>query len=293
MNPLSAHLHAMGLLLWAAQSLSEDGAPPDPKDPPGTERRFFQRTIDFWKTGPRKEALPPGTESALERTRETIWAEPIRQPDGRTSIYVPPKAVLDFLENPTPENLKGYLDWKRARAEKLRRAMELLEEYRASEDAEKTKGESSTGTPAGLAGTDVPPAPPVQVARPADDHGKRTSSPQSRDPKAVQVTYFHGKGCPHCTKQDRFLADWLARHPEASVRVLELGESPELWLRHRIRGTPSLLLEARESEHGVLLEGLSDPTRLDQGLGDLQRQGKGTTEPLLPKDGALPGNSRK
>ena len=60
----------------------------------------------------------------------SIWAEPTRLPDGRYGIYVPPPAVLAFLENPTEETLQGYLSWRRERAAKLSRAMALLESHR-------------------------------------------------------------------------------------------------------------------------------------------------------------------
>jgi hypothetical protein len=268
-------LHALGLLLWAAQSPPEGSAPPGSQAEADSGNRFFRMTIDFWKTGPRKETPAPRSELAPERARETIWAEPIRQPDGSYSLYVPPKPVLAFLENPTPESLKGYLDWKRARAEKLRRAMELLEDYRAKEEALKLEKDGNAKTVPDAAGTEPPS---VIRAAPANVDAAKPATPPGVPPRApILVTYFHGKGCPHCTKQDRILAEWLARHPEASVRVLELGESPELWLRHRVRGTPSLLFG--EGDDGVLLEGLSEAARLDQALLELERPRRGIESP--------------
>jgi hypothetical protein len=237
-------LHAFGLLLWAAQSAP--ASPSEKSDASDPGARFFQMTIDFWKSGPRT-AGPRRPESAIEPLRESIWAEPVRQPDGRFSIYVPPKAVLDFLENPTPESLKGYLDWKRARAEKLRRALELLAEHQAQQEA-----------------PSPPPAPPGVAPAPSVRSETQDSAPK------VTLTYFHGKGCPHCATQDGTLARWLAAHPEASVRVLELGESPELWLKYRVRGTPSLLLRLPSMDAEVLLEGISDEARLDQALGSIR-----------------------
>lgn len=289
MGPLLVHLHALCLLLQAAQASGERASENRAEDR-GAETRFFQMTIDFWKTGPKKDARPTKTETAFPPSRETIWAEPIRQPDGRYSVYLPPKAVLDFLEDPTPENLKAYLDWKRARAEKLQRAMELLEKYRAEEAALKSKGNpsddsSDAPTSVGIVGI------PSPVPGPSVDSRKVLASVPLPGPKAIQITYFHSKGCPHCTKQDRVLAEWLAEHPDVTVRVLELGESPELWLKHRVRGTPSLLLSDGSNERGVLLEGLSAAARLDQALSSLRRPGQDA--PQSPQDPAPSKDVRK
>jgi hypothetical protein len=250
-------LPTLTLLLWAAQAASGGSAP----DEAASETRFFPATIDFWKSGPK---IPAGTAPYLE----SIWAEPVREPDGRFSIYVPPKLVLDFLENPTPENLKGYLDWKRARTLKLRKALELLREHasRESESGPAADPSASLSAPA-----PAPSRPPAALPR-------------------VEVIYFHGKGCPHCTEQDPVLAGWLLGHPEASVRVLERGESPELWLRYRVRGTPSLLLSDASGDAGILLEGLSDGARLDRALGSLRGHARppGPSSPeVLPPESSL------
>jgi len=240
-------LPALVLVLLAAQATvpgAEDGA--------ASETRFFPRTIDFWKSGPRAPAPRADAAPGPAMLRESIWAEPVRQPDGRFAITVPPKPVLDFLEDPTPESLKGYLDWKRARAQKLKKALELLGEVQVRAESGREK--------------ESPPADPPASAPPAP-------------PSKVELTYFHGKACPHSTKQDPILAGWLSAHPEASMRVLELGESPELWLKHRVRGTPSLLLSEGSVEPGILLEGFSDRARLDRALDSLRTRPR---QPTIP-----------
>jgi hypothetical protein len=82
---------------------------------------FSQKAVSFWReeTPARTAATSPG---------ESIWAEPIRLPDGRFSTYVPPRQVLEFLENPTRENARKYLDWQSERMEKIRKAATILSE---------------------------------------------------------------------------------------------------------------------------------------------------------------------
>lgn len=51
----------------------------------------------------------------------------------------PPKIVLDFLENPTPETARRYLEWNKERAEKIDKAMALLEQIRQQKIKNKLK----------------------------------------------------------------------------------------------------------------------------------------------------------
>lgn len=226
--------------------------------------RFFPEPVDFWRSGlskerRRAEAGPEGKEIL----RESIWAEPAKLPDGRTAIYVPPKAVLDFLENPTVESLKGYLEWKRARAEKLAKALRLLEEERAREAARRLRLELKPP------GVPPPTEPDEREADPAPAP-LPPSAGAIPAPGTLLLTYFHRKGCPPCERQDVVLARWLGAHPEVRLKVLEWGESPELWRAHGIEGTPSLLFEFEDSrtKRVTLVRGLADGTRLDRALAE-------------------------
>lgn len=89
---------------------------------PQADRAFFtHHRVDFWKDGSaeRKPASNPN---------ESIWAEPVRLPDGRFTTYLPPRPVLEFLENPTRENAAKYLEWQSERMGKMRKAASLLAE---------------------------------------------------------------------------------------------------------------------------------------------------------------------
>ncbi len=83
---------------------------------------FTQKRVDFWRDGGAAKTAPTPAVS------ESIWAEPIRLPDGRFTTFVPPRQVLEFLENPTRENARKYLQWQSQRMDKMRKAAAVLAE---------------------------------------------------------------------------------------------------------------------------------------------------------------------
>ena len=87
---------------------------------------FQYDRIDFFERIDTQEKV---SQSETKQSPETIvdeWAEPIISPSGRVSIYMPPKEVRDFLENPEPQNAKAYLAWNLRRIKKFILAQELL-----------------------------------------------------------------------------------------------------------------------------------------------------------------------
>jgi hypothetical protein len=106
--------------------------------------RFFdQKAVDFWGNG-----SPARTGPAAPS--ESIWAEPIRLPDGRTTTYLPPRPVLEFLENPTRENARKYLDWQAERMERMRKAAALLAELQREKSPKPREGDIVSGAPVTL-----------------------------------------------------------------------------------------------------------------------------------------------
>ena len=90
---------------------------------------FQYDRVDFFERQEfqRKTAVLQEPDSHPE-TIEDEWAEPIVSPSGKVSIYLPPKKVRDFLDNPNPENAKGYLEWNLKRINKLTLSQRLLSE---------------------------------------------------------------------------------------------------------------------------------------------------------------------
>ena len=173
---------------------AQDKGAKEPQEAPS--RRFFDHPVDLWKTDRKSTSLSPGIEpeDAPARTRVSIWAEPIRMPDGRFSIYVPPKQVLEFLEDPTPKTLQAYLAWKKARAEKLRRAMALLREWKMAQRTKNAPTPAASAVPlrSGVSPNGRATATPTKVDSrppilPEDPEGKALGD-------VVHITYFHQHG---------------------------------------------------------------------------------------------------
>ena len=214
-----------------------------PAEKPGNEAgRYFARPLDLWKAGlsfgpapqPSIEADPLPSRVAL---RESVWAQPIRTPDGTWMIYVPPKQVLDFLESPSEETAKSYLHWKQVQAEKLKKAMELLAQVKD-------------------------PAAAGPAAEAASPTAAAEISSTSRD-RPYRITYFKRPSCPHCVSQDVVLAEWLKRRPAGTLNIVTPGDRPELWKSYSVRGTPTLVVEVPSRNRKEILVGLQSADALD------------------------------
>ena len=109
------------------------------QDAPARQGFFNQEVVDFWRDGSPARTVTANSGAIVS---ESIWAEPIRLPDGRTTTYVPPRPVLAFLENPTRENAQKYLAWQSERMDKLRKAAEMLSEVKREKRARATKSQA-------------------------------------------------------------------------------------------------------------------------------------------------------
>lgn len=198
--------------------------------------------IDFWGKGATNEKNNTSGSAVAEvgpgkiLLRETVWAQPIRTPDGNWMLYVPPKPILDFLENPTEETAKAYLAWKKEQADKLGRAMLLLGRLKESAAPSKT-----------------------------DDAGDKGELPQKEEDIHASLIYFKKPTCPHCVSQDAVLAQWLKKHSGLRSQIVLPGEQPELWKSYAVRGTPTLVLRALGGKEEVLV-GLQSEAQLDAAL---------------------------
>lgn len=190
--------------------------------PPSPRVFFHDAEVDFW--GDRKK--PPSRSTGADGTSptESIWAEPIKLPDGRTTIYVPPRAVLGFLENPTRESATAYLAWQEERMKKLKAAMELLREIKAERAGPETPPEAA-------AAGGAPMPPPVN---------------------AGEILYFKKQGCPWCLEEDKAIAELLRAQPHLKVRTIALEEAPELARAYDVRVVPTLVVPARGGRSIVL-----------------------------------------
>jgi hypothetical protein len=210
---------------------------------PGSEPgRYFAKPFDLWKSGLSYEAGPksPGDAETLPprvALRESVWAQPVRTPDGTWMIYVPPRQVLDFLESPSEETARAYLSWKEGQTQKLRKAMEILARVK------------ERGAPGSLPQAGVSTASAGGASPPPD--------------LPYRITYFKRPSCPHCASQDAVLAEWRKRRPSGTLDVVLPGERAELWQAYGVRGTPTLVVEVGGRNQKQILVGLQSAEALD------------------------------
>ena len=222
--------------------------------------RYFARPFDLWNAGltydpaPRPsgeaESLPPRV-----AVRESIWAQPIRTPDGNWMIYVPPKPVLNFLDSPSVETAKAYLGWKQEQTDKLRKAMALLAQVK--------------GADAAVPAAEVPVDPSANKAAPPDF--------------PFRVTYFKKPTCPHCVSQDAVLVEWQKRRSGGKVDIVLPGDRPELWKAYGVRGTPTLVVEVGSGDRKEILVGLQSEEALEAVLAKMALKIDGAAGPV-PKE---------
>ena len=222
--------------------------------------RFFDRPIDYWQRGlaiatttgecPRSER-----NDSKARPAPSEWGQIVRQQDGTLVYQELPRPLVELLEDPSPEKVRAYFEWRLSRTQKILRAAEAIRGFRQA-PPEESVGDSGDPGP-------LPPLPREAAPRAERPEPGGTKDQVGLAAATVKVTYFHRVGCSHCERQDRILAGWLKEKPWASVELVEFGAKPELWREHRVRGTPSLLIEKDGKRPGVFLEGLSEASDLD------------------------------
>jgi hypothetical protein len=260
----------------SAYSQEQDPVPQE--NPLPSSRRFFDRQIDYWQEGhcgkeaapsPAMDANPPASKLALKKGPGD-WGQRVMQADGTVATLELPRPLIDVLEDPSPENVRAYFEWKLTRTRKILRAAEALKAFR-------NVGRQDPEAP-------VSPVPDPEASR---EHAPQVPLPPpapTLDPKApFTLLYFHRRGCVHCEQQDDILRIWLGKNPGGTMLTLEFGEKPELWRQYRVRGTPSLVVQSRSTGRSIFLEGLAQAAELD---GALARSAAAeTSPPHLAKEG--------
>jgi hypothetical protein len=266
----------VSFLLWAAAvARGQDQAEPPRREWPEPTPRFFERPIDYWQRGIVYER--PGGDERNERTPgprtpgsapTSDWGQMVKGPDGSLTFHELPKPLVQVLENPSPENIRAYFQWRMSRAQKVLRAAELMKEYKS---AAATQPGSVDSPPSSA------PFPPLGVpAAPSENPpAPRSDAPGAGALRPFTLRYFHKQGCPHCDSQDIVLAGWLKDRPEGRLEVVEFGTSPDLWRTSQVRGTPSIVVEDGPSRKSRFLEGLSSAETLSAALTECRRQDAG------------------
>lgn len=218
-------------------------APPKEEKPEARPAGFFRNAdVDFWGE---KAALAKKKASEEKPVQESIWAEPTKLPDGRTSIYLPPKAVLQFLDSPTRERALEYVAWQGERMKRLKAAMEILRDLQAERE---------------------PKAAPMDAPREAP--AARPASASSGE-----ILYFKKAGCPWCAKEDEVLASLTRGHPGLRVRTVWLEESPELARAYDVTVVPTLVVPGKSGKQ-IALRGFMTEPQILSAIQEVNREPK-------------------
>ena len=280
MRALILWLPILVQIVHAQERESQEKREPAPPNP-----RFFNRPVDYWQRGLSYEAPAPAKSQdghgdsgrPSKSASRNDWTQAVRQQDGSFAYYELPKPLVDVLEDPSPEKIRAYFEWKLGRTQKILRAAEAMKEYRAG--LAPAPGGTAGGDTAPPAANAVPSGPPAPIEKPAPA-GADGAMPPTKE--GYSVTYFHRAGCHHCETQDAVLAAWLKDKPGIALEVVEFGNKPELWRQYNVRGTPSLLIANKVSRKSIFLEGLSREDVLNQAL---RRAGSSQAEPPSSKEG--------
>ena len=173
---------------------------------------------------------------------ESLFAEPQVGPDGKLRVYLPPKPVRDFLENPTRENALAYRQWNSDRLAKLVAAQAVLDEVSGgtpgismASGASRPSGAVDASTPgrpaltpttgssaeeASLAWPLPARQPPTPVALPP--------AARARDPAGrTEVLYLLATWCPYCARQTPIMAELARAHREIRVSGIAFDSQRE------------------------------------------------------------------
>ena len=171
---------------------------------------FQYKRVDFFGSIETQEELPKAETNHQPETIESEWAEPVISPTGKVSIYLPPKEVRDFLDNPNPENAKGYLEWNLKRINKLTFSQRLLSEEALKLGIIQDTRDSANTTAAYDLGEDF-------------------------KMKGNYLLYFMLKGCPACAKESKIIADISLRYPEIKIWAFGKGFSDKELMKFKFQ----------------------------------------------------------
>jgi len=166
------------------------------------EGLFEYDKVDFFNSLNSKEKTSQVMPQEKPETITDEWAEPIVSPSGSVSIYVPPSQVRDFLDKPSRENAKAYLEWNQKRINKFILAQEVLakevKEIGFTEVSKAFTSSSSLGSNSLMDNTRL---------------------------KGNNLFYFMLKGCPTCQRETKIIEDIFMSHPEIKIEAFANGFS--------------------------------------------------------------------
>ncbi len=192
-----------------------------PAQPPSTEGPRNAEPAREMSQAPSGEA---------PRIEESIWAEPVRGPDGQLRVYLPPRPVRDFLEKPTPENARAYLAWNLTRMRRMGEAVSVMRDVAAQEFGIATKEpitvQATPPEPNGGGGVGARQPLPLPLPPPSATVTTQLQGPSSGDTavRRISIVYAFATWCPYSRQQMPTINQLATRVP---VRGIAFESKPE------------------------------------------------------------------
>jgi thiol-disulfide isomerase/thioredoxin len=171
--------------------------------------------------GTAQTTVSPPSSARPPHLEESMWAEPVRGSDGQLRVYLPPRAVRDFLDKPTPENAREYLAWNQARMRQLDEAVNVMREVAAEQAAvsgrESIPDAVESATSSADAHRTTLRLAPTRLAPSAT----RANAPEPRlgetARRDVSIVYAFAAWCPYSRQQTPILNRLAAHVPVRGV----------------------------------------------------------------------------
>ena len=193
--------------------------------PPARAQPYIKDAPD--KAEPAQKAVPQPP-SAKPQVEESMWAEPVRGPDGQLRVYLPPKPVQDFLEKPTPENARAYLAWNQARIRQMDEAVNVMRDVAARQFGIATKepiaipaGPSAPNAEVGRVTSQLLSLPLLSPPALASTQGPTSGETPARQ---ISIVYTFATWCPYSRQQTPIINQLAAHVP---VRGVVFDSKPE------------------------------------------------------------------
>lgn len=253
-NPFFERIGVGMMVVILAGSAGPSYADDTTKDPARSasprEGFFAIAEVDFWGTKHAVRRAAPGRSASLDRTSsdQDLWQDVVLEASGRVTSYRPPAVVVQLLENPTEENARKYLQWQRARLDRIRRAQEMIERVEGLEGAD--------GLQPSHAADDTQPSKPA------------SSGPDFVNWRDVELVYFYAPACPYCAIQDEHLERFAKAHPQAKIVRVDASRQQDLALALQVRATPTILVRRKGSKTFARMEGVREVLELERGVRD-------------------------
>ena len=177
---------------------------------------FGYKKIDFF--GKEKKKISSDTPVLQKRTKpekkeekkldvndRDFWTEVTKTPDGTLTYYKPPKAVLDFVTNPTEENAREYLLWNKKKMERIAEAQKVL-----AKTAEKMKLPRTYFT------TEEKKYNLLDVKKAG---GINKFLKEKGRKNKLLISYFIRPECPYCHDETKILQEYIKENKNIIIKA--------------------------------------------------------------------------